>query len=139
MSRTCTTTNPRAGSPSASSRTSAPGKVFFSNSGGEANEGLFKLARKFGHDEGRFEILTAHNSFHGRTLAGIAATGQDKVKKGFEPMVAGFRHVPFNDLEADPRRPLARHRGHPHRRHPGRRRHHPRHPGVPPRAAPTLR
>jgi acetylornithine/N-succinyldiaminopimelate aminotransferase len=47
---------------------------------------LFKLARKFGHDEGRFEILTATNSFHGRTLAGIAATGQDKVKKGFEPM-----------------------------------------------------
>src|SRR5882724_11993453 len=66
----------------------------------EANEGLFKLARKFGHDEGRFEILTAVNSFHGRTLAGIAATGQDKVKKGFEPMVAGFRHVPYNDLAA---------------------------------------
>lgn len=78
----------------------APGKVFFANSGGEANEGLFKLARKFGHDEGRFEILTAFHSFHGRTLAGIAATGQDKVKKGFEPMVAGFRHVPFNDLDA---------------------------------------
>jgi acetylornithine/N-succinyldiaminopimelate aminotransferase len=78
----------------------APGKVFFSNSGGEANEGLFKLARKFGHDEGRFEIITALNSFHGRTLAGIAATGQDKVKQGFEPMMPGFRHVPFNDLEA---------------------------------------
>ena len=78
----------------------APGKVFFCNSGAEANEGLFKLARKFGHDEGRFEILTALNSFHGRTLAGIAATGQDKVKKGFEPMVSGFRHVPFNDLDA---------------------------------------
>jgi predicted acetylornithine/succinylornithine family transaminase len=78
----------------------APGKVFFCNSGAEANEGLFKLARKFGHDEGRFEILTALNSFHGRTLAGIAATGQDKVKKGFEPMVAGFRHVPFNDLKS---------------------------------------
>ena len=77
-----------------------PGKVFFCNSGAEANEGLFKLARKFGHDEGRFEILTATNSFHGRTLAGIAATGQDKVKKGFEPAVPGFRHVPFNDLEA---------------------------------------
>jgi acetylornithine/N-succinyldiaminopimelate aminotransferase len=76
------------------------GKVFFSNSGGEANEGLFKLARKFGHDEGRFEILTALNSFHGRTLAGISATGQEKVKKGFGPMVPGFRHVPFNDLEA---------------------------------------
>jgi acetylornithine/N-succinyldiaminopimelate aminotransferase len=77
-----------------------PGKVFFCNSGAEANEGLFKLARKFGHDEGRFEILTARNSFHGRTLAGISATGQEKVKKGFEPMVAGFRHIPYNDLEA---------------------------------------
>lgn len=78
----------------------APGKVFFCNSGAEANEGLFKLARKFGHDEGRFEILTAINSFHGRTLAGIAATGQDKVKKGFEPMMPGFKHVPYNDLNA---------------------------------------
>jgi acetylornithine/N-succinyldiaminopimelate aminotransferase len=77
-----------------------PGKCFFSNSGAEANEGLFKLARKFGHDEGRFEILTTINSFHGRTLAGIAATGQDKVKKGFEPMTPGFRHVPYNDLAA---------------------------------------
>ena len=76
------------------------GKVFFANSGAEANEGLFKLARKFGHDEGRFEILTATNSFHGRTLAGIAATGQDKVKKGFEPMTPSFRHIPYNDLEA---------------------------------------
>ena len=78
----------------------APGKVFFSNSGAEANEGLYKLARKFGHDEGRFEIITAWNSFHGRTLAGIAATGQEKVKKGFEPAVAGFKHVPYNDLQA---------------------------------------
>ncbi len=78
----------------------APGKVFFSNSGAEANEGLFKLARKFGHDEGRFEILTAMNSFHGRTLAGISATGQEKVKKGFEPLMPGFRHMPYNDLEA---------------------------------------
>ncbi len=77
-----------------------PGKCFFCNSGGEANEGLFKLARKFGHDQGRFEILTATNSFHGRTLAGIAATGQDKVKKGFEPMVPGFRHIAYNDLDA---------------------------------------
>jgi acetylornithine/N-succinyldiaminopimelate aminotransferase len=78
----------------------APGKVFLCNSGGEANEGLFKLARRFGHAEGRFEILTAWNSFHGRTLAGIAATGQEKIKHGFEPMVPGFRHVPFNDLDA---------------------------------------
>src|SRR3954454_1003516 len=78
----------------------APGKVFFCNSGGEANEGLYKLARKFGHDEGRFEIITALDSFHGRTLAGISATGQEKVKKGFEPGVEGFRHVPYNDLQA---------------------------------------
>src|ERR1700739_668 len=80
----------------------APGKVFFCTSGAEANEGLFKLARKFGHDEGRFEILTAINSFHGRTLAGIAATGQDKVKKGFEPIMTGFRHIPYNELQAAP-------------------------------------
>ncbi|HWX20938.1 MAG TPA: acetylornithine transaminase [Candidatus Binatia bacterium] len=77
-----------------------PGKCFFCNSGVEANEGLFKLARKFGHDEGRFEILTTFNSFHGRTLAAIAATGQEKVKKGFEPAVPGFRQVPYNDLGA---------------------------------------
>ncbi len=78
----------------------APGKVFFCNSGAEANEGLYKIARKFGHDEGRFEIITATNSFHGRTLGGIAATGQDKVKHGFEPIMPGYRHVPYNDLQA---------------------------------------
>jgi len=77
-----------------------PGRCFFCNSGAEANEGLFKLARKFGHDEGRYEIITAADSFHGRTLAGIAATGQAKIKKGFEPMVEGFKQVPFNDLDA---------------------------------------
>ena len=77
-----------------------PGKCFFCNSGAEANEGLFKLARKFGHDEGRFEIITTLNSFHGRTLAAISATGQEKIKKGFEPMTPGFRHVPYNDLAA---------------------------------------
>jgi acetylornithine aminotransferase/acetylornithine/N-succinyldiaminopimelate aminotransferase len=74
--------------------------MFFCNSGAEANEGLFKLARKFGHEEGRYEIITAFNSFHGRTLAGIAATGQEKVKQGFEPAVPGFRHVRYNDLDA---------------------------------------
>src|SRR5581483_465554 len=78
----------------------APGRVFFCNSGAEANEGLFKLARKVGQDSQRFEIITATNSFHGRTLAGIAATGQEKIKKGFDPPVAGFKHVPFNDLAA---------------------------------------
>ena len=74
------------------------GKCFFCNSGGEANEAQYKLARKFGN--GRYEILTFAGSFHGRTLAGISATGQEKVKHGFEPMVDGFRHVPFNDLDA---------------------------------------
>ncbi|HEV3243157.1 MAG TPA: aspartate aminotransferase family protein [Chthoniobacterales bacterium] len=78
----------------------APGRVFFCNSGAEANEGLFKFSRKFGHDQGRYEIITTFESFHGRTLAGIAATGQEKVKKGFEPAVAGFKQVPFNDLDA---------------------------------------
>jgi acetylornithine aminotransferase/acetylornithine/N-succinyldiaminopimelate aminotransferase len=78
----------------------APGKLFFCNSGAEANEGLYKVARKFGHDQGRFEIITALNSFHGRTLAGIAATGQDKVKKGFEPIMPGFRYIPYNNLQA---------------------------------------
>jgi acetylornithine/N-succinyldiaminopimelate aminotransferase len=77
-----------------------PGKCFFCNSGAEANEGLFKLARRFGHEQGRFEIITANNSFHGRTLAGIAATGQEKVKAKMGPAVPGFRHVPFNDLQA---------------------------------------
>jgi acetylornithine/N-succinyldiaminopimelate aminotransferase len=77
-----------------------PGKCFFCNSGAEANETLFKLARKFGREEGRYEIITTLNSFHGRTLAGIAATGQEKMKAGFQPAVAGFRHVPYNNLEA---------------------------------------
>jgi acetylornithine aminotransferase/acetylornithine/N-succinyldiaminopimelate aminotransferase len=78
----------------------APGKIFFCNSGAEANECQYKLARKVGNPRGRFEIITALNSFHGRTLAGIAATGQEKVRVGFEPTVSGFRHVPFNDLDA---------------------------------------
>jgi acetylornithine aminotransferase/acetylornithine/N-succinyldiaminopimelate aminotransferase len=93
-------TKPQAQLAEALVRLIGPGRCFFSNSGAEANEGLYKLARKFGHDAGRFEVLTTDGSFHGRTLAGIAATGQEKVKKGFEPMVAGFRQVPFNDLAA---------------------------------------
>ena len=93
-------TKPQAQLAEALVRLIGPGRCFFCNSGAEANEGLYKLARKFGHDEGRFEILTTDGSFHGRTLAGIAATGQEKVKKGFEPMVAGFRQVPFNHLDA---------------------------------------
>lgn len=83
----------------------APGKVFFCNSGAEANETLIKLARKFGSlrpgPEGpRYEVLTFEGSFHGRTMAGISATGQTKVKTGFAPLLEGFRHLPWNDLAA---------------------------------------
>jgi acetylornithine/N-succinyldiaminopimelate aminotransferase len=76
------------------------GKVFFCNSGAEANEGLIKLARKFGSQSGRYEILTFENSFHGRTMAGISATAQEKIKKGFAPLLEGFVHLPFRDLPA---------------------------------------
>ena len=77
-----------------------PGKVFFCNSGAEANEGLLKIVRKFGAESGRYETITFQNSFHGRTLAGISATGQDKVKKGFAPLLEGFVHLPYGDLDA---------------------------------------
>lgn len=76
------------------------GKIFFTNSGAESNECILKLARRAGHATGRFEIITALNSFHGRTFGGIAASGQDKLKSGFEPMLPGFTHVPYNDLAA---------------------------------------
>lgn len=76
------------------------GKVFFCNSGAEANECLFKLARKWGSTEGRYEIITMRNSFHGRTLATMTATGQTKYQKGFEPLVPGFVYADFNDIES---------------------------------------
>lgn len=76
------------------------GKCFFANSGAEANEAAVKFARKFGHDKGKFEIITFEKSFHGRTLAMIAATGQDKVKKGFEPLPEGFKTAKFNDIDS---------------------------------------
>lgn len=77
-------------------------RVFFCNSGAEANEAALKLARRYGgeHLGGRYEILTAHNSFHGRTLATLTATGQEKVRAGYDPLPAGFRQIPFNDLGA---------------------------------------
>jgi acetylornithine/N-succinyldiaminopimelate aminotransferase len=84
----------------------APGKVFFSNSGAEANEAAIKIARKFGNEcvsptgKPRHEIITFERSFHGRTMAGISATAQAKVKVGFEPLLGGFRHVQYNDLTA---------------------------------------
>jgi predicted acetylornithine/succinylornithine family transaminase len=77
-----------------------PGKIFFCNSGAEANEGLIKLARRFGSATGRHRIVTFTGSFHGRTMACITATGQDKVKKDFGPLLDGFFHVPFNDANA---------------------------------------
>jgi len=78
-------------------------RVFFCNSGAEANEAAIKLARRYGHQkhgDGRFEIITMKNSFHGRTMATLTATGQEKVQKGFEPLVPGFVYAPFNDLAA---------------------------------------
>ncbi len=78
-------------------------KVFFCNSGAEANEGAIKLARKFARErygEGRFGIITAVNSFHGRTYGALSATGQLKFHNGFEPMLPGFTYVPFGDIGA---------------------------------------
>jgi acetylornithine aminotransferase len=78
-------------------------RVFFCNSGAEANEAAIKLARRYGHEKygaNRFEIITMKNSFHGRTLATLTATGQEKVQKGFEPLVPGFVYAPFNDFAA---------------------------------------
>ncbi len=76
------------------------GKIFFTNSGAESNECLLKLARKAGDPAGKFEVIAALQSFHGRTFGGIAATGQEKMRAGFGPMLPGFIHVPFNDLAA---------------------------------------
>jgi predicted acetylornithine/succinylornithine family transaminase len=75
------------------------GKVFFCNSGTEANEAAFKLARAYGNPQ-RNEIITMQGSFHGRTLACTAATGQDKCKFGFDPLPPGFKSIPFNDKAA---------------------------------------
>lgn len=80
------------------SKTSFPGKVFFCNSGTEATEAAIKFARKFGHDDERYEIITLSGSFHGRSSAGIAATAQEKVRKGFDPILPGFKYATFNDL-----------------------------------------
>jgi len=78
-------------------------KVFFCNSGAEAIEAAIKLARKYAKEQygaERFEIISALNSFHGRTFAALSATGQEKFRKGFEPLVPGFKYVPFNDIDA---------------------------------------
>jgi acetylornithine/N-succinyldiaminopimelate aminotransferase len=78
-------------------------RVFFCNSGAEANEAAIKLARRFYKERGenhRFRIVAMTQSFHGRTMATLSATGQDKIKKGFDPLLEGFDFVPFNDAEA---------------------------------------
>ena len=83
-----------------------PGKLFFSNSGAEANDGLIKSARRFGHKRPqadgtpRYEVITFLQSFHGRTLGSMSATGQAKIQEGFSPLLPGFRHLPFNDIAA---------------------------------------
>lgn len=77
-------------------------RVFFGNSGAEAIEGAIKLARRYFHRKGmyKYEILTNTNSFHGRTLAALSATGQPKYQKPYEPLPLGFKHIPYNDIEA---------------------------------------
>jgi predicted acetylornithine/succinylornithine family transaminase len=82
------------------SRRSLNGKVFFCNSGAEANECLFKIARKWGTATGRHEIITMKNSFHGRTLASMTATGQTKYQKDFFPLMPGFAYAAFNDIQS---------------------------------------
>lgn len=81
-------------------RNSFGGRVFFCNSGAEANEGMIKFARRWGNPQGRNRIVAMEDSFHGRTLATLAATGRAKYRAGFQPDVEGFTHVPFNDLSA---------------------------------------
>jgi acetylornithine/N-succinyldiaminopimelate aminotransferase len=77
-------------------------RVFFGNSGAEANEGALKLARRYGkqHRDSAYEVITAYSSFHGRTLATVAATGQPHYQEAFQPLQPGFVHVDFNDVEA---------------------------------------
>ena len=78
-------------------------RVFFTNSGAEANEAAIKLSRRYFQKKGeknRYKIITMEQSFHGRTMATLTATGQDKIKEGFSPLLEGFSHVPFNDIDA---------------------------------------
>ncbi|MEN3033914.1 MAG: aspartate aminotransferase family protein [Aquificaceae bacterium] len=78
------------------------GKVFFCNSGTEANEGAIKLVRKYFKDRGenRFRIITFYNSFHGRTFGSLSATAQERLQKGFEPLLEGFDYATYNDFES---------------------------------------
>ena len=82
------------------SKLSLNGKCFFCNSGAEANEAMVKLARLWGHEKGKFEVITMQNSFHGRTLAMCAATAQTKVQQGYDPLPVGFTYAEFNNLKS---------------------------------------
>ena len=95
-------TEPQADAATKLSGLTAGGKVFFGNSGAEANEGAIKAARKYAHTirPNKSQIITALGSFHGRTLATLTATGQEKFHRGFEPLPQGFDYVPFNDIAA---------------------------------------
>jgi acetylornithine aminotransferase len=96
-------TRPQADLACALTENSFADRVFFCNSGAEANEAAIKLARRYFQRQGstnRSRIITMTGSFHGRTMATLTATGQDKVKQGFYPLVPGFSHVPFNDFAA---------------------------------------
>ncbi len=83
-----------------------PGRVFFANSGAESNDGIIKVARRFGHRRPaadrtpRYEVITFNKSFHGRTLGSMAATGQKKIQLEFDPLLIGFKYVDFNDIDA---------------------------------------
>ena len=95
-------TEPQADAAAKLSGLTAGGKVFFGNSGAEANEGAIKAARKYAHTirPNKSQIITALGSFHGRTLATLTATGQEKFHRGFDPLPQGFDYVPFNDIAA---------------------------------------
>ena len=97
-------------------------RVYFANSGAEANEAAIKLARKWGRERknGAFEVIATHDAFHGRTLTTVTASGTAKYKDPFAPLPEGFVHVPFNDIDAIKRATTRTHRRHPARADPGR-------------------
>ncbi len=82
------------------SKLAGGGKCFFCNSGAEANEGMVKLARYWGQAKGKYEVITMQGSFHGRTLAMCAATGQGKIQKGYDPLPVGFAYAEFDNIES---------------------------------------
>ena len=114
------------------------GQIFFTNSGAEANECAIKLARKFG-GRGRHTVVSALGSFHGRTLATLAATGQPAKHEPFAPMPEGFRHVAWGDLDAHPGRCRRQRRRRPDRAAPGRGRGDPGSGRLPARYPPAVR